>query len=165
MALATWPATVPASPLQGSYSEAVQGNIGSFQPDAGPPMTWRRAIGRTTKIAATFRMTAGELRDFLAFFDDELEDGAQPFSWLNPAYGVASRYLFDPSTQPRWEPVGSGQAYRVHVAMLALTQPAAITVPVIPVEEEEVEDVWLLADGVWNDDGIWVDSETWEDAP
>lgn len=24
-------------------------------------------------------------------------------------------------------------------------------------------DVWILADGTWNDNGIWIDTETWND--
>ena len=118
---AVWPATVNAEPDQGSYTEAAVSNLASFSPDVGPPSVWRRSTIKQTKISATFFMTAAELEDFREFFEDDLGDGALPFTWTNPVYGVSKRYMFDPGSPPQWAPIGHGSAYRVAINLLKLS--------------------------------------------
>lgn len=121
MADIPWPSTIPDEPDQGSYGEAVVSNLSSFSPDVGPPTVWRRSTIKGTKIQFTLFMTPAELVLFREFFEDDLGDGALPFSWTNPVYGVAKRYMFDPQTPPQWAPLGYGAAYRVSVSLLKLS--------------------------------------------
>lgn len=117
---AVWPA-INADPEQGSYSEAAVSNLASFKPDVGPPSTWRRSTLKSTKIQAAFFFTSAELATFRTFFETTLGDGALPFTWTNPVYGVSKRYMFDPENPPQWQPLGSGNAYKVSLSIIKLS--------------------------------------------
>jgi hypothetical protein len=151
---ATWPSTVPADPEEGTYSETKASNLSVYSPRSGQPFPARRATVKHSRIQAGFFMEPGELTAFIGFYRDTLADGARPFRWTNPVYGQESRYLFDPESPPKWEPLGFGAAYRVSLVMLSLGRR-----PVVPVSGP----VWLLTYGIWDDSGIWDDGAVWAD--
>jgi hypothetical protein len=117
---AVWPSNVPHEPEQGGYGETIASNLASFSPDVGPPTTWRRSTIKSTKIQATILMTGAERDLFTTFFTDTLGDGALPFTWTNPAYGVSKRYTFDPGSPPQWASVGY-DLYRVQLNIIKLS--------------------------------------------
>lgn len=118
---AAWPTgSVPYEPEQSGYSEKVQSNLASFNPDVGPPSVWRRSTIKCTQISADILMSGAELAAFNTFFETTLLDGSLPFTWTNPRYGVSKRYMFDPSAAPQWDSIGF-DLYRVRLTIIKLS--------------------------------------------
>jgi hypothetical protein len=118
---AAWPTgTVPHEPEQTSYSEQIESNLASFKPDVGASSMWRRGTLPGTTIQCDILMVGTELAAFETFFRTTLGDGALPFTWTNPRYGVSKRYQFAPDQPPRWDSIGF-DLYRVRLTMNKLT--------------------------------------------
>lgn len=120
MADATWPTTVPEEPENDDYDETFLPNEASFQPDVGPPTSWRRSTLDGGQISASIIMTTAERDFFKTFYRTTLKDGTRPFVWNNPAYSSAGRYKFAPSSPPRVSAIGAG-LWRVRLSLIRLS--------------------------------------------
>jgi hypothetical protein len=120
MADPSWPSTVPSEPEIGNYREAVISGNASFQPDTGPPTSWRMSTLDSIAVQASFILHSDTERDsFKAFFRTTLRDGQKKFIWDNPAYDVPGVYLFEPENPPQLTPVGPGR-WRLGVSVIKL---------------------------------------------
>ena len=115
----SWPSGVPEAPERDGYNEELRPNIASFEPEAGPPTSWRRSTVDSGLVSAAFIMTTAERDLFKTFYRTTLKDGSLPFSWDNPSYSSAARHLFDPKSPPSWQAIGA-DLWRVRVSFIRL---------------------------------------------
>jgi hypothetical protein len=119
MADPTWPATIPSEPEQSGYDEKLAISSSIFEPDVGPPTTWRRSTADGAAIKATIIMTDAERDLFKTFYRSTLRDGSRAFNWTNPAYGSSARHLFDPGNPPVFVNIGAA-LWRVTLQIIRL---------------------------------------------
>jgi len=92
---ATWPATLPQHPRRNGFSRSPRPNIVAFGTEVGKGKRRRRSTARSQLWTLQFIMTADQVEDFEAFFNDDLEDGALEFEWVYPMTGATWRFTFD----------------------------------------------------------------------
>lgn len=93
----SWPATLPAAPLMNGLGMTPQPNVISFGTEVGPGKVRRRSTARVSALAAGLLLTQDQLEDFLAFFRDDLKDGALSFDWTDHVEGDAASFRFLPT--------------------------------------------------------------------
>lgn len=91
---ATWPGSLPQTPLPDNFNEALADNAVRFKPDVGPPKTRRRGTAAETPMQVTFYMHANQRADLTTFFRDTLLSGTLPFLWNDPITQVLSTFMF-----------------------------------------------------------------------
>ncbi len=120
VAYPVWPsATVPDGPEYDGYRRVGVTNEASFQPDVGPPTTWRRSTLNLSKVSASFVWNTTQRDAFDTFYQTTLKDGSLAFQWDNPAYSATGIYKFDPSNPPQEEAVGY-EMWRVSIVVYKL---------------------------------------------
>lgn len=119
MSYPSWPSGVPSEPEQDGYAEDFAANLATFEPDVGPPTSWRRSTLDSGKIDATIIMTTAERDLFKTFFRTTLKDGSTPFLWTNPAYDAEATHIFDPKTPPQFRPIGAS-LWRVRLSIIRI---------------------------------------------
>lgn len=92
-----WPAYLPAAPLVAGFQIQPRPNVISFGTEVGAGKVRRRTTARTSVYTGTFLLTEDQRQAFVAFFQDDLEDGALSFSYNDVVDGTAS-FRFDPSS-------------------------------------------------------------------
>lgn len=119
MATQAWPSTLP-EPEKGSYVEQPFQSSAIFEPDAGPPTTWRRLTLAATKLSMRFIFSSAQLAAFETFYRTTTLDGSLPFTWTNPRYGASYRYVFDPGSPPQVSDLG-GSYWSVSVSLMKVS--------------------------------------------
>lgn len=115
----SWPAGVPSEPEQAGYDEKLSINASAFEPEVGPPTTWRRSTLDGAAIKANIIMSTAERDLFKTWFRSTLKDGTRPFLWLNPAYSGEARHIFDPGNPPTFQAIGAA-LWRVGLQIIRL---------------------------------------------
>lgn len=90
----TWPSDLPCA-LRGK-ARAPQTNLVAFGTELGPGKVRRRSTARVKRMPIAFLLTRAQAVQFEAFFEDDLDDGALPFSMPDPLTGDAATWRFDP---------------------------------------------------------------------
>ena len=88
--MATWPETLPQSPLVDGFSSTkADGRLRSSM-DAGPDKVRRRFTAVPKILTCSFYMTAAQRTSFWTFFDDTLIEGSLKYDWAHPITKVVS---------------------------------------------------------------------------
>lgn len=111
---ASWPLSLPAAPLRGSWSETLEDDVIAFRPEVGPPKLRRRATSSWSTAQAGFVMTAAQVSQFLDFYRNIVANGSLPFTFMHPVEGVAATWTFEAAPQIN---DGTYGAKRVTVAL------------------------------------------------
>ena len=94
---AAWPVSLPAYPRR-DLTWSPKPNVISFGTEVGKGKRRRRSTYRSKLWSLSFIMTDAQLADFVAFFEDDLEDGALPFEWVYPRTGDTWEFTFASDT-------------------------------------------------------------------
>ena len=99
--MTAWPASLPQKPATGGWNGGPQDNRVSFQPEVGPNIDRRRGTARAHIYDARYAaLTVTQLNTFVAFFETDLSDGIDTFTWTDPVYADAGVWRFMPSSPP-----------------------------------------------------------------
>lgn len=90
----TWPLSLPQAPLLAGFQFSPQGNVASFGTEVGPGKARRRSTARVRQLPFNTHMSDAQLDDFIAFFEDDLADGALPFDLTDPVSGGTRSFRF-----------------------------------------------------------------------
>lgn len=95
--MATWPSSIPQTPVMGNYDENFSPQTIISQFDVGPIRHRRRSTLKTYPISCTFKMTRTQVNTFLSFYDTGCAKGTSLFTWTHPATGEALQaHFLDP---------------------------------------------------------------------
>ncbi|MCC5960539.1 MAG: hypothetical protein JJU08_14500 [Rhodobacteraceae bacterium] len=120
--IAVWPFSDPLSPLVQSTAAPVD-QLVSFQPDIGPAISRPRTTARLELWSLQVRLHSFEqLKDFEAWFDNQLAFGALPFLWLHPTEKTLKRFRFETGTYDE----SFTRAGRVFISMRLMMLPGAL---------------------------------------
>lgn len=99
MAVAAWPGTVNQFMLRDPYSERMEDNKVSFQPDVGPPIERPRSSISQDIISGEGRGTLTEWTALKAFYRTTLADGSLTFTRTDPQTGstITCRFTAAPA--------------------------------------------------------------------
>lgn len=115
----TWPVTVPWAALSEGYSETLQRNVSSFQPDAGVAIERRRASTSLVELSFTLLPMDGDaLDDLNTFFSDTTKSGVLPFNTTHPRTenSIVAKFMAAPQIANVM-----GSYYRVSVHLMVLS--------------------------------------------
>lgn len=117
----TWPTDLPQYPLVSGFSIQPKQNVISFGTEVGPGKIRRRSTARIVSMPFSMYLNADQLQTFIAFFNDDLEDGALPFTLSDPVtYGLAS-FRVAPGDPPYTAAaIDNGQTWLVTMQMQRL---------------------------------------------
>ena len=94
MSVAVWPASLPTLIPTDGYSDEVERNVISFQPEVGPPLERRRSSVSTNLVSYPVNVTLDEFETLKDFYRDDLKDGVLPFTRDDPITEVQTTYKF-----------------------------------------------------------------------
>lgn len=111
---AAWPASLPQYVLEQGYSEQMPDQLIETPMEAGKPKVRRRYTMNNPTFTVTIAMTLGQKAIFETFFDEDLQGGSLPFTWVNPTSQLATTFRFRKPV-PKW--TVRGNAYLVSAAL------------------------------------------------
>lgn len=92
--MATWPLTLPQSPLLEGYRETPHDSTIRSPMDVGPSKFRRRSTVEGADIATAFVLTSSQVADLDTFYDSTLSRGVDAFDWTDPRLGTSESYRF-----------------------------------------------------------------------
>lgn len=97
--MASWPASLPPTPLAAGYADTPPDNVLRTQMDAGPAKLRRRTTAAVRPLVAPLLLTSAQVATLDTFYSSTLEDGALAFDWTHPRTGAAisCRFLQPPA--------------------------------------------------------------------
>ena len=115
--MATWPDTLPDTPLLDGYSETRQQEFLRSEMDAGPAKQRRRFSAATYYFNVSYVLDESQLDDLNYFYTIDLYGGSLPFDWIHPRTGdeVQARFM-----SPISFSVLSGQYYKLNLELEVL---------------------------------------------
>lgn len=102
----TWPISLPQEPLLAGFQFTPQVNVISFGTEVGPGKVRRRSTARVRQLPFNVHVTDAQLDDFVAFFQDDLLDGALAFDLIDPVAGGTRSFRFSPQSPYSVSPIG-----------------------------------------------------------
>lgn len=87
MASATWPSSLPQTPLTDGYGESQQPNKIRTPMEIGPAKQRKRYTKDVDKIDATFEMDDSQVETFLDFYENTISAGVDKFDIDHPRTG------------------------------------------------------------------------------
>ena len=105
--MATWPTTLPQSPLQAGFSESLPNNVIRTSMDLGPPKVRRRDTAGVRPMVFKMKMSTAQVATLETFFEDDLSSGVMPFYYTHPRTGatVSIQFIVPPrirAADGRW---------------------------------------------------------------
>ena len=79
--MATWPTSVPHTPLRDSYQMQPDDNRIVFKPESGPPKRRLRSTARSYLHQISLMLTSTESDTLEEFYEETLGDGVLPFDF------------------------------------------------------------------------------------
>lgn len=107
MTISSWPPALPAVPERSGYARRPKPSIIALATEVGGAKRRRRSSVRVTSVECVFIFTEPQRAVFEAFFADTLDEGALPFSMVDPVRGDEAVWLFDATDPYRVEPMGA----------------------------------------------------------
>lgn len=92
--MASWPGTLPQSPLLESYQETAPNGLLRTQMEAGPAKVRRRFTAAPRPFKFRVDLTTAQVGTLDAFFLTTCAMGALAFDWLHPRTGASVSYRF-----------------------------------------------------------------------
>ena len=110
--MASWPGTLPATPLLRGYAESPPDLTIRTQMDQGPAKIRRRFTAAPRPMRFAFNMTTAQIAILDTFYVTTLSGGALTFTFTNPRTAATDTYRFlSPPTYTPW----SGSYWRVEL--------------------------------------------------
>ena len=106
--VATWPITLPQSPLVDNYSEGKGQGRRFSQTDTGPGKVFRKTSSAGRPLKCSFFMTNAQLSIFELFFRDDIDEGSLPFNLPNPRGAGSFLVRFKADAVPDWQSPNGG---------------------------------------------------------
>lgn len=117
--MATWPVTLPQSPLLAGYKEdPVDSRIRSSV-DAGAQKVRNRYTANVINVTEQYWLTEAQYNTFIDFYEDTLGNGAESFSKPHPFRIGTKLYRF---LSPYSQMNSSGNFYQVQLNLEILPQ-------------------------------------------
>jgi hypothetical protein len=91
---ASWPLTVNNKVYESGFSVQPERNVAEFKPEVGPAKARRRTSVATDLVTYPIEIVKEEWAVLLAFYRDDLADGALPFLFVDPLTGETAAYQF-----------------------------------------------------------------------
>jgi hypothetical protein len=107
-----WPGTVSLYAQAGSYKEAPDRNVSTFQPDRGTPLESRSTSVSTDQIQFDIFLSYDQWTDLISFYRDTLMDGVLPFTRPHPYDVDGASLTFKFMAAPTWADQG-GYVYGI----------------------------------------------------
>ena len=102
-----WPTSVPAFALRGTFGEIPDTAVARFDPPAGRPIARARSRIDSDALSFNLGMLSAQLAAFIAFYEDTLSFGTQPFTMTHPrTFAAATKFTF--TAPPSIKDVGYG---------------------------------------------------------
>jgi hypothetical protein len=93
--MATWPATLPSTFLDGTYKESPPDNSVSQKMDVGPPQKRQSSTAGIRPVGGRMVMTTAQVATFDTFYDTTLGSGSLSFDGLdNQRTGSVVDHMF-----------------------------------------------------------------------
>lgn len=104
--MATWPGTLPGSPLADGFTyEPVPQSISSGM-ETGPPKRRRRFSVAYGRYTMSFLLTGVQRATFETFYNTTLGGGADVITgFRDPTDGSTATFQFAAGGDPKWQPV------------------------------------------------------------
>jgi len=102
--MATWPVSLPQSPLIQGNNEQAPNNVIRTPMDVGPPKVRRRATAGVRNYTYQFHMTTTQVATLDTFYNDTLSGGSLEFDWTNPRTNNTEYFRF--VTPPIYQKIG-----------------------------------------------------------
>lgn len=115
--VATWPVTLPQSPLVDNYSEGKGQNRRFSQTDTGPGKVYRKTSAAQRPLKCMFFMSNTQLTAFETFFRDDIDEGALPFNIPNPRGAGSFLVRFKADASPEWQSPDGGSNWYVSLEL------------------------------------------------
>lgn len=91
--MATWPATLPQSPLLDGFSDVPQDSV-LRSPMTGLNKQRNRYTAVVSNVTEAYLMTPAQFITFVNFYETTLGNGADDFLKTNPITGITETYRF-----------------------------------------------------------------------
>ncbi len=114
--MATWPSSLPQSPLINGYSRTQQPQVARTPMDSGPAYQRRRFTAASKPITMMFNLDKAQRQTFWDFFNNTVSGGALPFDWVDPVDGSSVTFSFVGDSVPM-ETALSAEFYQIAVSM------------------------------------------------
>ena len=98
--MASWPSSLPQSPLAADHSEGFADTLVRTQMDAGPAKVRRRTTAASRPLTASFLLTKAQVDTLDIFYNLTLDGGTLPFDWILPRTGAAISCRFVQPPEP-----------------------------------------------------------------
>ena len=90
-----WPSTLPEFPTTDGWTKKPLRNVAVFQPEVGPPKFRRRSTAAGSMFTMQFVMTTEQVRLFVDYFMEDLQDGVLPFTIYDPVSDQMISLVFE----------------------------------------------------------------------
>lgn len=99
--VASWPGTIPQSPLVDTWEEVPKNEMISSSVDSGEAPSRMRGTGIFWMCQGEFHFSnAAQYTAFWNFWINDLKKGSLPFTWNHPFTGVSYTWKLDPNAGP-----------------------------------------------------------------
>lgn len=115
--MATWPTSLPQTPLQEGFSEELPRVTITTPMDAGPAKVRRRFTAGVTKYTMEFDLTTAQRATFITFFETTTLGGSIKFDFPDPVTGSVTDFRFDQAKGTPQIKSLSGNIYRLTAPM------------------------------------------------
>ena len=86
-----WPVGLPQLPLGGDFTEKPPNLTLRSQTDIGPAKVRKRYTAGPRQITPVFRLTSAEVAVFDDFYLNQINGGADQFTWVNPRTNASAQ--------------------------------------------------------------------------
>lgn len=110
-----WPGTLPAKPLEGSYSDQRVPNVVEFGTDVGPTLRRRRQTATGNDLTGTMHLTQAQKTTLDSFFKTDCADGALAFTMTDWELGTTATFTWN--AVPAFSRIPQGIYYIVSLSL------------------------------------------------
>jgi len=96
----SWPTTLPDFALQQGYAEGFRKTVQRSQMSSGATKRRKRFTDGPKTIDIVVPLTNAEADIFIAFYQDDLADGALSFTKTHPRLGTTETFVFRSDVEP-----------------------------------------------------------------
>jgi hypothetical protein len=97
--MATWPSSLPQTPVYQGYSRAPGNAVVRSNPEHGPEQIRRRFTAAEDQITAKYQMSFSQYQDLVTFFKTTTAQGSLAFDWPEPISGNTVSVTFQEAPQ------------------------------------------------------------------
>ena len=92
--MAIWPATLPSDPLASGFSPSREKVFIDDEAEVGTTRRRARYTASPRSFRADFRLTTAQTRELDTFYETDLNQGVDSFTWVEPLFNTAVNLKF-----------------------------------------------------------------------